>query len=110
MLKQLPEDEFGPPIGIREYSLFDNPSMPQKVHVFVVCQRTTCLSLYVLSFINNMLWFCYSFQVKASWLDVNLCREGSQGCQISNDTSQTGVIKFPKLSSEEMVIKAIRLF
>ncbi|CAI9094971.1 OLC1v1030816C1 [Oldenlandia corymbosa var. corymbosa] len=70
MLRPLPEDEFGPPIGIREYSLFDNPSMPQKV--------------------------------KESWLDVNLCQEGSHGCQVSNDTSQTGVIKFPKLSSEEM--------
>ncbi|XP_071919524.1 arabinosyltransferase XEG113-like isoform X1 [Coffea arabica] len=69
MLKELPEDEFGPPIRIREYSLFDNPSMPKKV--------------------------------KESWLDVNLCQEGSRGCEVSNSTSQAGILKFPKRSSEE---------
>ncbi|KAJ4707597.1 arabinosyltransferase [Melia azedarach] len=31
MLQQLPEEEFGPGIGIREYSFFDNPSMPKHV-------------------------------------------------------------------------------
>ncbi|KAJ7943988.1 arabinosyltransferase [Quillaja saponaria] len=31
MLKELSEDEFGPRINIREYSLFDNPSMPTQV-------------------------------------------------------------------------------
>ncbi|KAL3498037.1 hypothetical protein ACH5RR_040769 [Cinchona calisaya] len=69
MLKDFPENEFGPPIRIREYSLFDNPSMPKKV--------------------------------KESWLDVNLCQEGSQGCQVPNSTSQVGVLKFPKHGSEE---------
>ncbi|XP_010540709.1 PREDICTED: arabinosyltransferase XEG113-like [Tarenaya hassleriana] len=31
MLKELPEDEFGPGIGIREYSFFDNPLLPKHV-------------------------------------------------------------------------------
>ncbi|WZZ49367.1 hypothetical protein YC2023_049474 [Brassica napus] len=30
MLKELPEDEFGPGIGIREYSFLDNPSLPKQ--------------------------------------------------------------------------------
>lgn len=42
-------------------------------------------------------------QVKESWLDVNLCQEGSRGCEVSNSTSQAGVLKFPKRSSEETV-------
>ncbi|KAL3512772.1 hypothetical protein ACH5RR_025489 [Cinchona calisaya] len=70
MVNEMPEDEFGPPIKIKEYSFFDNPSMPQKV--------------------------------KESWLNVNLCHEGSKGCEVSNTTtSQTGLLKFPKNSSEE---------
>ncbi|KAL2548105.1 xyloglucanase [Forsythia ovata] len=40
-------------------------------------------------------------QVKESWLDVHLCQEGSQGCQVSNSTSRAGVLKFPKRSTEE---------
>ena len=31
MLKELPEDEFGPGIGIREYSFLDNPALPKQV-------------------------------------------------------------------------------
>ncbi|KAJ8555268.1 hypothetical protein K7X08_012764 [Anisodus acutangulus] len=31
MLKEMPNVEFGPGISIREYSLFDNPSMPEEV-------------------------------------------------------------------------------
>ncbi|XP_016464405.1 arabinosyltransferase XEG113 isoform X1 [Nicotiana tabacum] len=31
MLKEMPDEEFGPGISIREYSLFENPSMPQEV-------------------------------------------------------------------------------
>ncbi|PSS01286.1 Arabinosyltransferase [Actinidia chinensis var. chinensis] len=40
-------------------------------------------------------------QVKESWLDVQLCQEGSQNCNVSNSTSPLGVLKFPKRSSEE---------
>lgn len=69
MLKEQPVEEFGPGISFREYSLFDNPLMPQ--------------------------------EVKESWLDVQLCREGSQGCRLSNSTTETGILKFPKNSSEE---------
>ncbi|KAH9739592.1 Arabinosyltransferase [Citrus sinensis] len=31
MLQQLPEDEYGPGIGFREYSFMDNPSVPKQV-------------------------------------------------------------------------------
>ncbi|KAJ8526676.1 hypothetical protein K7X08_029153 [Anisodus acutangulus] len=31
MLKEMPNEEFGPGISIREYSIFENPSMPQEV-------------------------------------------------------------------------------
>ncbi|KAL6533679.1 hypothetical protein OROHE_013512 [Orobanche hederae] len=74
MLKELPEEEFGPGIHIREYSFFNNPSMPQ--------------------------------QLKDSWLDVHLCQEGSHGCEVSNNTGQAGILKFPKRSTEE-TLKAI---
>ncbi|CAH9080754.1 unnamed protein product [Cuscuta epithymum] len=69
MLKELPEEEFGPGISFREYSLFENPSMPR--------------------------------EVKESRLDVQLCREESRGCQLSNSTGEKGILKFPKNSSEE---------
>ncbi|CAN8287462.1 unnamed protein product [Cochlearia groenlandica] len=74
MLKELPEDEFGPSIGIREYSFLYNPSFPKKV--------------------------------KESWLDVQLCQEGKEGCKVSNNTSPSRVLKFPKRSNEN-TFKAI---
>ncbi|PNX99263.1 nucleotide-diphospho-sugar transferase family protein [Trifolium pratense] len=70
MLKKLPEEEFGPEIGIREYSMLDNPSLPP--------------------------------EVKNSWLDVQLCKEGTQDCDGSYNTTVGGVLKFPKHSNEEM--------
>ncbi|KAB1226246.1 hypothetical protein CJ030_MR1G019553 [Morella rubra] len=69
MLKELPEEEFGPRINIREYSFLENPLLPK--------------------------------QVKESWLDVQLCQEGTKGCHASNDTSSPGTIRFPKHSNEE---------
>ncbi|CAM8906592.1 unnamed protein product [Rhodiola kirilowii] len=68
MLKEQPQ-ELGPLIGIREYSFFDNPSMPK--------------------------------QVKESWLDVQLCQEGTPGCNATNQTNSIGVLKFPRHSNEE---------
>lgn len=50
--------------------------------------------------INSLLLF---FQVKKSWLNVHLCQEGSPTCQV-NSTSQNGVLKLPKHSTEERVI------
>ncbi|KAM6567996.1 hypothetical protein CsatB_015981 [Cannabis sativa] len=76
MLKELPE-EFGPGIDIREYSFFENPSLPK--------------------------------QVKDSWLDVQLCEEGSQGCAL-NQTSRPGVLKLPKRTNEETLKMALSLF
>ncbi|KAF5460233.1 hypothetical protein F2P56_020116 [Juglans regia] len=74
MLKEMPDEEFGPGIDIREYTFLDNPSMPK--------------------------------QVKESWLDVQLCQEGTRDCRASNDTSSPGIIRFPKHSNEE-TFKAI---
>ncbi|KHN27499.1 hypothetical protein glysoja_018611 [Glycine soja] len=75
MLKKLPEEEFGPQIDFREYSILDNPSLPS--------------------------------EVKKSWLDVQLCKDGTQDCDASasNDTTVGGVLKFPKHSNEEMFMK-----
>lgn len=69
MLKELPAEIFGPPIGIREYSFFDNPLMPK--------------------------------QVKESWLDVQLCQQGTRDCIASNTTTPSGALRFPKRSNEE---------
>lgn len=69
MLKDLPIEEFGPKINIREYSFLDNPALPK--------------------------------QVKESWLDVQLCPEGSQDCNASGNLSRPGLLKFPKNSGEE---------
>ncbi|RID67205.1 hypothetical protein BRARA_D02296, partial [Brassica rapa] len=74
MLKEMPKEEFGPGIGIREYSFLDNPSLPK--------------------------------QVKESWLDVQLCQEGKEGCEATNITTPSGFLKFPKRSSED-TFKAI---
>ncbi|XP_051151632.1 arabinosyltransferase XEG113-like [Andrographis paniculata] len=74
MLKKLPEADFGPEISFREYSFFDNPSVPH--------------------------------QVKKSWVDVQLCEEGSHGCEISNRTNRWGLLKVPKQRTEEE-LKAI---
>lgn len=78
MLKKLPEEEFGPEIGIREYSMLDNPSLPP--------------------------------EVKKSWLDVQLCKEGTQGCDGSYNSTVGGVLKFPKHSNEEMFMKVFSSF
>ncbi|XP_027360591.1 arabinosyltransferase XEG113-like isoform X2 [Abrus precatorius] len=79
MLKELPEDEFGPGIDIREYSILDNPSLPS--------------------------------EVKSSWLDVQLCKEGTQDCfASSNNTDVGGVLKFPKHSNEETYMKVFSSF
>ncbi|ESW30070.1 hypothetical protein PHAVU_002G122000 [Phaseolus vulgaris] len=78
MLKELPEEEFGPGIDIREYSLLDNPSLPS--------------------------------EVKKSWLDVHLCKEGTQDCVASNNTSIGGVLKFPRHSNEETYMKIFSSF
>ncbi|QCD81833.1 arabinosyltransferase XEG113-like [Vigna unguiculata] len=79
MLKKLSEEEFGPQIDFREYSILDNPSLPS--------------------------------EVKKSWLDVQLCKQGTQGCDVSNDTTSVGgVLKFPKHSNEETFMKVFSSF
>ncbi|CAJ1941993.1 unnamed protein product [Sphenostylis stenocarpa] len=79
MLKKLPEEEFGPQIDFREYSILDNPSMPS--------------------------------EIKKSWLDVQLCKEGTQDCDVSNDTTTVGgALKFPKHSNEETFMKVFSSF
>ncbi|XP_071702173.1 arabinosyltransferase XEG113 [Rutidosis leptorrhynchoides] len=39
-------------------------------------------------------------RVKDSWLDVQLCQEGSDNCQ-SNITSTNGILRYPRNSNEE---------
>lgn len=78
MLKELPEEEFGHGINIREYSFLENPSLPK--------------------------------QVKESWLDVQLCQGGSQDCNVSNSTTPSGVLRFPKNSKEAMFKSAFSSF
>ncbi|KAF9612856.1 hypothetical protein IFM89_004266 [Coptis chinensis] len=51
------------------------------------------------SFLNNPL---LPKQVKESWLDVQLCQAGSD-CNLSKETNQPGVLRFPKNSSEEEI-------
>lgn len=47
-------------------------------------------------FVNSLM----PAHVKESWLDVQLCQEGSENCQ-SNMTNTTGVLRFPRRSNEE---------
>ena len=42
-------------------------------------------------------------QVKESWLDVQLCQEGKEGCEATNITTPSGFLKFPKRSNEDTV-------
>lgn len=107
MLKELPEEEFGPGIDIREYSILDNPYLPSEVNTINVN------SIYIL---NHELSFLYllsgnlclgSVQVKKSWLNVQLCKEGNQDCDASNNTTAGGVLKFPKHSNEETVFEIL---
>ncbi|XP_045813735.1 arabinosyltransferase XEG113-like [Trifolium pratense] len=78
MLKELPEEEFGPRIDIREYSILDNPSLPS--------------------------------EMKKSWLDVHLCKEGTQDCNASNNVTSGGVLRFPKHSNEETFMRVFSSF
>lgn len=63
MLKELPEEEFGPGIDIREYSILDNPSLPLEVNS---CQsrqnlnQCILLSCYIFFFAEVMLGFLSS--------------------------------------------------
>ena len=45
--------------------------------------------------------------MKESWLDVQLCKQESEGCHASNDTVLPGVLKFPKGSNEDTVSGAL---
>jgi len=98
MLKEMPEDEFGPGINIREYSLLDNPSMPKQVKE----DHLQGISRSVSSSVNHCVLLC---QVKESWLDVKLCQGGTKDCQVTNSTSSPGMIRLPKRSNEETVIR-----
>lgn len=111
MLKELPEEIFGPQINIREYSFFDNPLMPKQVNEY---QWNLTLNSKVALFFSTptpphppLLEYNYIyesfFQVKESWLEVQLCQEGTRDCVASNTTSPSGVLRFPKRSNEETV-------
>lgn len=105
MLRDLPEIEFGQQIEFREYSLFENPLMPAEVSASSN-NNVSCVSSFTfghwLKYIPSLWWI---LQVKESWLDVQLCQDGSQGCGLTNGTGPLGVLKFPKSSSEEKVLQ-----
>ncbi|TQE07624.1 hypothetical protein C1H46_006767 [Malus baccata] len=42
------------------------------------------------------------FEVKESWLDVQLCQERTRGCVALNTTRPLGALRFPRRSNEEM--------
>ncbi|EPS68350.1 hypothetical protein M569_06419, partial [Genlisea aurea] len=84
MVKVLPEVEFGPQIGIREYSFLDNPALPQQA-------------------------IAYFTTVKYSWLDVTLCNPKSKGCEVTT-TNSTALIKFPRESAEETFMAVFSAF
>jgi hypothetical protein len=46
-------------------------------------------------------------QVKESWLDVQLCQEGTGDCHASNDTSTPGILRFPKRSNDATVLQIL---
>ncbi|XP_047974454.1 arabinosyltransferase XEG113-like [Salvia hispanica] len=79
MLKELPVEEFGPGINIREYSFFENPSMPQQV-------KDSWLDVHL----------CQG--------GTPGC--GVSNSTNSNSTNPAGILKFPKRSKEE-TFKAI---
>ena len=45
--------------------------------------------------------------MKKSWLDVQLCKDGTQDCFASNNATVGGVLKFPRHSNEERVFKIL---
>ncbi|TYG91031.1 hypothetical protein ES288_A12G230800v1 [Gossypium darwinii] len=50
------------------------------------------------------------FEVRESWLDVQLCQEGTEDCHASSNTSRPGLLRFPKRSSEETLKKVFSSF
>ncbi|KAI3900058.1 hypothetical protein MKW98_000958 [Papaver atlanticum] len=59
------------------------------------------------SFLDNPL---VPKQVKESWLDVQLCQEGSANCHAVTNTSRPGTLRFPKNSNEETFIRVFSSF
>jgi len=69
----------------------------------------SCFLIYFTLF--KLIYLGSWVQIKNSWLDVKLCKEGTQGCDVSNDTTSVGgVLKFPKHSNEETVSDSISLY
>jgi len=56
MLKQLPEEEFGPGIDIREYSLLDNPSLPSEVNYMSFSCEIVIFPFFLVSYSGNLCW------------------------------------------------------
>ncbi|KAK3007088.1 hypothetical protein RJ639_016139 [Escallonia herrerae] len=65
------------------------------------------ISMREYSFFDNPLM---PRQVKESWLNVQLCQEGSQNCIVSNSTSRLEVLKFPKRSTEDKFVTVFSAF
>ncbi|KAF3454207.1 hypothetical protein FNV43_RR04654 [Rhamnella rubrinervis] len=92
--------------GILEGSLTRQPFLCPLDHVFEVNVMLKEMSeeygphinIREYSFLDNP---SIPKEVKSSWLEVQLCQEGTQDCDASNNTSPPGILKFPKRSNEE---------
>lgn len=92
--------------GVLEGSMTRQPFLCPLDHVFEVNTMLKELSeeygpginIREYSFFDNPLM---PQQVKDSWLEVQLCEEGTQDCHVSNKTTRPGVLRFPKHSHEE---------
>ncbi|XP_010907098.1 arabinosyltransferase XEG113 isoform X2 [Elaeis guineensis] len=49
-------------------------------------------------------------EVKESLLEVQLCDDRSAKCQIANETTRRGVLRFPKHSTQQMFIQVFSLY
>ncbi|KAF5735133.1 Xyloglucanase [Tripterygium wilfordii] len=93
--------------GVLERSMTRQPFLCPLDHVFEVNVMLKDLaqeefgpgiSIREYSFLDNP---SLPRHMKESWLDVQLCQEGTKDCHASNNTSPTRQLKFPKHSDEE---------
>ncbi|KAG6391395.1 hypothetical protein SASPL_149149 [Salvia splendens] len=79
MLKELPVEEFGPGINIREYSFFENPSMQQQV-------KDSWLDVHL---------------CQGGTPGCGVSNSTNPNSTNPNSTNPAGILKFPKRSKEE---------
>lgn len=69
MLKKLPEEDFGPGIDFREYSIFDNPSLPSEVNnAMILVSLITILRFLIYLLCLNLFALVLEFRWKSHGL------------------------------------------